>query len=134
MFGYVPRQLGHGMGTKFLKEVLDNCILTTPTAVEKGQILGSQRSCTNSKRFFQLPGDRFFSEAANQGRVVGSLRSASKSDQLLVATSRPAVFLAFSCCRLPRNLYRRLGIQDLLKGHRNKISVLPANTRRLLSV
>jgi len=35
MFGYVPRQLGHGMGTKFLKEVLDNCILTTPTAVEK---------------------------------------------------------------------------------------------------
>ena len=36
MFGYVPRQLGHGMGTKFLKEVLDNCILTTPTAVEKG--------------------------------------------------------------------------------------------------
>jgi len=23
------------MGTKFLKEVLDNCILTTPTAVEK---------------------------------------------------------------------------------------------------
>jgi hypothetical protein len=36
MFGYVPRQLGHGMGTKFLKEVPDNCILTTPTAVEKG--------------------------------------------------------------------------------------------------
>lgn len=27
MVGYVPRQLGHGMGTKFPKEVLDNCIL-----------------------------------------------------------------------------------------------------------
>jgi len=27
MVGYVPRQLGHGMGTKFPKEVPDNCIL-----------------------------------------------------------------------------------------------------------
>lgn len=133
LFGYVPRQLGHGMGAKFLK---DNCILTTPTQqLKRGQILGGLRNFTKSKRFFQLRGDRFFSEAANQGWVVGSLRSASKSDQLLVATSKPAVFLAFSCCRLPRNLYdHRLGIPDLLKGHWNKISVLPANTRRLLSV
>lgn len=35
--GYVPRQLGHGMGTKFLKEVLDNCILAAPGRWKEGR-------------------------------------------------------------------------------------------------
>lgn len=44
--GYVPRQLGHGMGTKFPKEVPDNCILAHRAVEKRAEILGRPRNST----------------------------------------------------------------------------------------
>ncbi|KAJ1282973.1 hypothetical protein BS78_03G092200 [Paspalum vaginatum] len=136
-------------GHKFPKEIRDNCtFLTSHPAVEKrAEILGrTSSSKKNPMFFFQRPGPgvRFFffliRSQPGQGWLAALGQLQNQTNCRLRHPNGSFSYLFFFLLPLPpfptKSIPHRLGIRGdrLMGGHRNKISVLPANTLRPLSL